>query len=108
MPRRSPRAARAGEAAGPWSAGSGLSGGTAAAAPALEESSCWPRCSSRPRRPGGSRREQEAGLFDLEVPQGDLAGSVLAPTEDAAPATPSAPAITTLMIGIIPMGCCAE
>ncbi|CAK0837006.1 unnamed protein product [Prorocentrum cordatum] len=47
--------------------------------------------------------EQEADLLELEVQQGELAGSVPAPTEEAVPATPGAPAVTTVMISNIPM-----
>ncbi|CAK0841165.1 unnamed protein product [Prorocentrum cordatum] len=52
---------------------------------------------------GGLAGSQEADLLELEVQQGELAGSEPAPTEEAAPATPGAPAVTTIMISNIPM-----
>ncbi|CAK0878596.1 unnamed protein product [Prorocentrum cordatum] len=44
-----------------------------------------------------------ADLAEMELRQGELVDSMPAATEDAAPATPVAPAITTLMIRNIPM-----
>ncbi|CAK0845836.1 unnamed protein product [Prorocentrum cordatum] len=48
-------------------------------------------------------REQQADLAEMELQQGELVDSMPAATEEAAPATPGAPAITTLMILNIPM-----
>ncbi|CAK0886292.1 unnamed protein product [Prorocentrum cordatum] len=48
-------------------------------------------------------REQQADLVEMELQQGELVDSMSAAAEEAAPATPGAPAITTLMIRNIPM-----
>ncbi|CAK0815045.1 unnamed protein product, partial [Prorocentrum cordatum] len=44
-----------------------------------------------------------AGAVGLELQRGELAGNAPAPPESAGPATPGAPAITTLVISNIPM-----
>ncbi|CAK0900219.1 unnamed protein product [Prorocentrum cordatum] len=44
-----------------------------------------------------------AGAVGLELQRGELAGNAPAPSESAGPATPGAPAITTLVIINIPM-----
>ncbi|CAK0880705.1 unnamed protein product [Prorocentrum cordatum] len=47
--------------------------------------------------------QQAADLLELELQQGELVGNVLMPIDRAAPAAPSAPDITTLMVRNIPM-----
>ncbi|CAK0881248.1 unnamed protein product [Prorocentrum cordatum] len=76
---------RRGGGAGPRSTASGVRAGAS---------------SSSAARAGG---EQEADLVHWELQRSELAGSVPAPTEEAAPSAPGAPAITTLMISGLPM-----
>ncbi|CAK0880651.1 unnamed protein product [Prorocentrum cordatum] len=47
--------------------------------------------------------QQKADLVELELQQGELVGKVLVPIDRAAPAAPSAPGSTTLMVRNIPM-----
>ncbi|CAK0836501.1 unnamed protein product [Prorocentrum cordatum] len=127
MPRRS--AAEAGLSAGPlgeWSlparsaharteldraARAGASSGTSGAARTLnsmrarflEQEQLLAEAEQQAQEVTRKIWEQEADLLELEAQQGELAASVPAPSEEAVPATPGAPAVTTVMVSNIPM-----
>ncbi|CAK0872156.1 unnamed protein product [Prorocentrum cordatum] len=91
---------RAGTSSGTPAAGRGLA---SMRAQLLAQEQLLPKVQQEAQEVRRTIREQAAFLEELEFQQGELVDSMPAATEEAAPAAPGVPRITTLVIQNIPM-----